>query len=1022
MGTPESIKKSIEIILSETGKIAVVVSAFSGVTDQLIALARKAAGGDKSYLREFEELKQRHFEAIKALSLSPEATLKEVEGELRDLEDTLHGVFLVKEVSPRTVDFVMSFGERLSAFIISRSIEGAEFLDARNVVLTDNNFGSARVNFEKTNENIVKYFAEHDKLQIITGFIGATENKETTTLGRGGSDYSAAIFGAALGAEEVQIWTDVDGIMTADPRKVKKAFSINQVSYEEAMEMSHFGAKVIHPPTMQPTRERKIPIRIKNTFNPAFSGSLIADRTKFNGYPIKGISTISGIDLLTLQGSGLIGVAGSSKRLFTALAQAGVNIILISQASSEHAICFAVNNNDSQKAKESIDEEFKFEIREKQVEPVSVLPDLSIIAAVGESMKKVPGTSGKIFKALGDNGVNVVAIAQGSSELNISIVINKNDESKAINAIHDSVFLSQNKTLNLFLIGPGLVGSTLLSQIEKQYEDLLNEQNLELKLVGLGDSKKMLFNEDGIPLQNWRKELEKGHPANLDEYLSKMKEMNLSNSIFVDTTSSQNVADLYPEILKSNISIVSASKKANSGSLESYLKLNLAQANTNARFLYETNVGAGLPVIGTLNDLIYSGDKIIKIEAVLSGTLSYIFNSFDGSKPFNEVVLEAKEKGYTEPDPRDDLNGLDVARKLLILARENGELLSMEDVKVESLVPEECSRAKSVEEFFQKLKDSAQYFEDKRQSAAKEGKKLCYIASLEGAKAQVRLEAIAQSHPFYNLSGSDNVISFKTQRYSHTPLVIKGPGAGAEVTAAGVFADILRISNTSFKSKMTRYGFFEKLQKKQLVISLVGMSNTGKTHWSKKLQNIGFKHICVDDIIEAKLEPVLREYGFKGIEDMAKWLDQPYSKDFDKRQQQYLDLEKETMLEIMEEISNSNENIVIDTTGSVAHTGGEILKKLRENTFVIYIESPLEMEDELFRNFIQHPKPIVWEDIYQQAPRESNSEALKKSYKNLLSYRTKSYKEQAAITIPYFKLATENADEQQFLELIKQQL
>ncbi len=811
--------------------------------------------------------------------------------------------------------------------------------------------------------------------------------------------------------------------MTADPRKVKKALPIEQVSYEEAMEMSHFGAKVIHPPTMQPARELKIPIRIKNTFNPSSPGSLISEKTKFNGYPIKGISTIGGLNLLTLQGSGMIGVAGISRRLFGALGQADVNIILISQASSEHSICFAVNEKDANKAKSAIDTEFQFEIRNSQIEPAIIRTELSIIAAVGENMKRTPGTSGKIFKSLGDNGVNIVAIAQGSSELNISIVINKQDESKALNAIHDAVFLSQSKTLNLFLIGPGLVGSTLLTQIEKQHENLSKDQNLEIKLIAVANSKKMLFEEDGLDLSNWQQQLEKSNTkSDLSEYFQRMKTLNLPNSIFVDTTSSQSVADMYSDILRQNISIVSASKKANSGSMESYLKLTLAQANSNAKFLYETNVGAGLPVIGTLNDLIYSGDKILKIEAVLSGTLSYIFNSFDGSKSFSEIVLEAQKKGYTEPDPRDDLNGLDVARKLLILARENGHLLNIEDVEVENLVPENCRTTKDVAEFFARLKKEEKYFEDKRKAAAKEGKKLCYIASLEGKKAKVKLEAIGSDHPFYGLSGSDNIISFSTERYSSTPLVIKGPGAGAQVTAAGIFADILRISNTRFRSKVARYGFFEKLSQKQLVISLIGMSNTGKTHWSKKLQNLGFKHICVDDMIEEKLHPVLKKYGYKGIEDMAKWLGHPYEKTFTERQLQYLELEKQTMLEIFDEVRNSDENVVIDTTGSVVHTGGEILKQLREKSLVIYIENQLEMEEELFRNFIKNPKPIVWENIYQEDGRESRSDALKKSYKKLLAYRTNSYKEQAAITIPHFKLATGSIDENEFIALINQQL
>jgi len=796
VGSPENIKKTIAIIKNaqKTDKIAVAVSAFGGLTDKIIESAQTAANGNKDYLKELQVIKKRHFDAVKELTNNK--ALKNTQAMLQEFEDVLQGIFLIREVSPRTMDLIMSFGERLSAYIISQSIPNAEFLDARTLVKTDENFNNAKVNFNKTNKNIQDHFKNHKKLQIITGFIGSTDNNETTTLGRGGSDYTASIFGAALNAKEIQIWTDVDGIMTADPRKVKKAFSLPNISYEEAMEMSHFGAKVIHPPTMIPAMHKGIPISIRNTMNPGFPGSIISGKQSQSKFPIKGISSINDITLIRLQGSGMVGIPGISQRLFGALAREKINIILITQASSEHSICFAIDPKSKENARKTIEDEFKLEIKDQQIDKAVIEDDLAIIAIVGENMRKSKGVAGKLFQALGKNGINISAIAQGSSELNISVVIPKEDVSKTISVVHDSFFLSGTKSLNVFLIGTGLIGGTLLEQIDKQTQVLQKNQGLQINIAGISNSKKMLFNSDGINIKNWEKELnESKEKADLEKFIQKTITMNLANSVFVDCTANEAVATFYNKIIKESISIVTPNKKAASGTYKCYQEMIQSAKKFNVKYLYETNVGAGLPVINTLNDLLNSGDKIEKIEAVLSGTLSYIFNNFTRKKSFSEVVKEARAKGYTEPDPRDDLNGMDVGRKILILARESGLAMEMKDVQIENLVPEDLQQIGPIDEFLKKLTEHDKDFTTKRDKAEKEGKKLRYIAGLENNKATVSLQAVDENHPFYSLSGSDNIISFTTDRYNSRPLVIKGPGAGAEVTAAGVFADIIRIAN-----------------------------------------------------------------------------------------------------------------------------------------------------------------------------------------------------------------------------------
>jgi aspartokinase/homoserine dehydrogenase 1 len=804
IGTPERAKNVISIIkevATSEANVAVVLSAFGKSTDQLVEMSQKAGAGKIQYKELLQGFSEVHSQYITTLiEHNQESVQQSVNESFEELQDILHGIFLVKELSTRTLDFVMSFGERLSCYIISEAlkskVESVHYLDARTVIKTDENFGAARVNFSLSNQNLTEYFKSYTGLTIVTGFLGFTENSETTTLGRGGSDFTASIVAAALSAEEIEIWTDVDGVMTADPRKVIKAFSIDHLTYEEAMEMSHFGANVIHPPTMQPALNENIPIKILNTFNKDFAGSIISDKITPGSYLIKCVTSIPEVALFRVQGSGMFGVTGTAMRVFGTLAREGINIILITQASSEHSICFAVAPGDSDGAKKIIEKEFSLEIETKQIDSPIVERDLSVIAVVGENMRKTPGISGRLFQALGKNGINVITIAQGSSELNISVVVPKQDEVKALNAIHDSFFLSETRSINLFIVGTGLVGSTLLKQLNDHYQFLKSKRYIELKLVALTNTRKNVFNADGIIIEEWQKQLDESkEETSLETFNINMIAQNLPNSVFIDCTSSNEIIEYYKKIMDESISIVTANKKANSGSFELYSKLKAAASRSGARFLYETNVGAGLPVISTLNDLRGSGDKILKIEAILSGTLSYIFNSFGKEKSFSEVVYMAMKTGYTEPDPRDDLNGLDVARKLLILGREIGLSLELNDITVENLVPENCRGISTIEEFFKEFEKANPGFENLRADAEREGKVLRYIATLENGNAQVSLQAVDSNHPFYNLSGSDNIISFTTDRYQNRPLVIKGPGAGSEVTAAGMFADIIRILN-----------------------------------------------------------------------------------------------------------------------------------------------------------------------------------------------------------------------------------
>ncbi len=782
-------------------KYAAVFSAFGGVTDEIINMATEAAKGNAQYLTHLELFKQRHITTIETLlkGSSLDKVRNALNGSFLEMGNLLQGVFLVKDLTTRTLDYLLSFGERNSAYIIAQTMVqqglSANYLDARKVINTDNNFGSAKVNFEKTNNLIKKQFEDHDEIQIITGFIGSNDEELTTTLGRGGSDYTASIFASALNAQCIEIWTDVNGVMTADPRKVKKAFSIDRMTYAEAMEMSHFGAKVIYPPTIQPALIKEIPIIIKNTFTPDFPGTYISSEITPSNQPIKGITSIGNIHLLTLEGSGLVGKKGTAARLFSTLASNNVNIILITQGSSEYAINFAIDEKETPTALKAINEEFQLEISAGFIKEPKIEKDLCVVAAIGENMRYQPGISGRLFQAMGKNGINISAIAQGSSELNISTVIHKKDEGKAINAIHEAFFLSDTRVVHLFLVGVGLIGGTLIKQLENQASFLKENRSLEIRVVGLSNSRKMYFDENGIDLNDWTSILEeKGDTMSIDNYIQKMHLLNLRNSIFIDNTANKQIPLHYESILNSSISVSTPNKIATSSDFETYKKLKNLAKKRGVGFKYETNVGAGLPVLSTLRDLINSGDQIIKIEGVLSGSLSYIFNKFKPGISFSSIVEEAKELGFTEPDPREDLSGSDVRRKLLILSRESGLAMEAKDIEIKGILPQACIDASTVDLFFDALKNADHHFTQLIEKAESNGKALRFIAALEGTKAEISLQEVDESHPFYTLSGSDNMIVFTTERYKERPLVVRGPGAGAEVTAAGVFAEIISIA------------------------------------------------------------------------------------------------------------------------------------------------------------------------------------------------------------------------------------
>ncbi|MFT3982053.1 MAG: bifunctional aspartate kinase/homoserine dehydrogenase I [Ferruginibacter sp.] len=800
----DNIKKVIAIVKEKIkhDTTVVVVSALGGVTDLLLDSGAEAAAGNESYKDKLAEIESRHMEAVRALIpiTGQSSILSFVKTQCNEMEDICNGIFLLREVSPRTKDRMASYGELLSSRIIATALQSesvaTHWIDSAQVIKTNADYGNAAVNFAITNANISLYVQENPcGLYLAPGFIASSEENIHTTLGRGGSDYSAAIYAGALKADRLEIWTDVSGMMTADPRLVKHARIIDSISYQEAMELSHFGAKVIYPPTIQPVMIKGIPVWIKNTFAPDDKGTLIQDRSTAAESSVTGISSINHIALLSLEGSGMIGIPGFSKRLFAALATQKINVILITQSSSEHSICVGIDEKNVLVAKKVIDEEFSYEIGLKKLDPLKTEVNLSVIALVGDRMKNHSGISGKFFSALGTNGVNIRAISQGSSERNITAVISSKDVRKAINVIHEAFFEKALKEVNLFIAGVGNVGSKLIAQLQQQQQYLQDQLNVKIKLVGIANSKKSYIDETGMDIHSWQNLLEDGLSGNIHDFIDKCIQLNLRNTVFADVTANEVVANVYDRLLKKTIAVVACNKIACSSSYEYYKKLKDTSKEFNARFLFETNVGASLPIIGTLNDLLRSGDKVTEMQAVLSGTLNFVFNNYDGTRSFAQVVKQAQDEGYTEPDPRLDLSGKDVMRKIMILAREAGHVIEMEDISNNSFMPEECMKG-SVEDFYASMERHEPHFRKILDEAQAKNCKLKFVASFKDSKAAVGLQHIDPAHDLYHLYGKDNIVLFNTNRYVQQPLVVKGAGAGAELTASGVFADILRASRT----------------------------------------------------------------------------------------------------------------------------------------------------------------------------------------------------------------------------------
>lgn len=797
----ENISRVIHILqqsFANNGQTIIVLSALGGITDSLIEAANLSASGDIDYKEKLAGVEQRHLQSVKQLIPieKQSAVLSMVKKKCNELEDILNGVFLLRELSPRIKDMILCYGEILSSKIFSAklNVAGIEnvWKDSREIITTDSNFGSAGVDFTNSNYEIRDYFKNENGLVfILPGFVASDTQGNTTTLGRGGSDYTAAIIGSALKVDMIEIWTDVSGMMTADPRLVSNAKIIEELSYQEAMELSHFGAKVIYPPTIQPVMNAGIPVRIKNTFAPDDRGTLIHSEVAENGNSIRGISSIGNLSLLSLEGSGMVGIPGFSKRFFEALSGEKINVILITQSSSEHSICVAVNAANAAQAKLVTDNAFGYEIDIKKVERLKVEEDVSIVALVGDNMKSHPGISGKMFGALGRNGINVRAIAQGSSERNISAVIAAKDVKKAVNVLHEEFFETTYKQANLFITGVGNVGGKLLGQLQNQFAYLQEHLRLQVRVTGIANSRKMYFNDDGIDLSSWKESLENGEKTTIAGMTDIIVKKNLRNSIFVDITADSKLAENYEHFLEKSISVVACNKVACSSSYEYYKKLKDLAREYNASLLFETNVGAGLPVIGTLNDLIRSGDGINRMEAVLSGTLNFVFNNYTGKQSFASVVRQAQNEGYTEPDPRLDLSGVDVMRKILILAREAGNTLEMEDITNNSFLPASCMKG-TVDNFYEEMEKHEEHFRELIAKAVKENKKMKFVATYADGKAAVGLQEISPESDFYHLYGKDNAVLFYTNRYSEQPLVVKGAGAGADVTASGVFADIIR--------------------------------------------------------------------------------------------------------------------------------------------------------------------------------------------------------------------------------------
>ena len=803
IANPERIKNVIDIIRQYHSKyknITLVVSAQGGVTDQLVKLCELIPTDKVSCESLILEIEQRHLSTIKELlpMAQQPSVMAEVMAICNELSGIAKGASLVGELTLRTRDLILSFGERLSAFVIAHALKSdiadARFTDARSLVKTDTNFGHAKVDFEISNALIKEYFTENPGLNVVTGFIGSTSHGQTTTLGRSGSDYTASIIGAALKADAIEIWTDVDGVMTADPRFVKEAQSIEQLSYNEAMEITHFGAKVIFPATMQPAMAQEIPILVKNTFNPSHKGTLICKESgKGTGF-IKGISSLRAICLINIEGSGMVGVAGVSARMFRILAQHQISVILISQASSEHSICIGIMQEEAEEACHLLRKTFAEELHAGLISDINYEGELAVVAVVGENMRRMPGVSSRVFSPLGRNGINVKAICQGSSELNISIVIQQKDLKKALRVLHQSLFNYELLQLHLYIAGTGVIGSKLLEMIESQKESL-SEQKILLKICGICNSRKMMVSEEEFEISDWKKSLEtNSQTSDLRLMTDNIVDLNLENSVFIDVTASDEPVKYYNDLLSNNIAIVTANKRANTQSMIQYNLLHGSAKKRNTPFHYETNVGAGLPVINVLQSLINSGDQVNKIEAVLSGTMNYLLSEYDGEKPFSELVQYAKDNSYSEPDPRDDLSGTDVARKCLILARECGWAIEESDIDVEPLMSAECAAAKDIPSFFTELKNYDKPFQQRYEAAKAKGKRLRYVAKIENGKAKVSVMEVEDTHAFYSLRGTENCISLTTKYYQQYPLVVKGPGAGVNVTSAGVLADIVRIA------------------------------------------------------------------------------------------------------------------------------------------------------------------------------------------------------------------------------------
>ena len=800
VGSVKSILSLKQIVENEAKKqpVVIVVSALGGITDKLIATSKLAVAGDEEWKTEFDAMVDRHHKMIDTIITDTKARedlFIKVDALLDQLRSIYFGVFLIHDLSEKTSDAIVSYGERLSSLIVSTLVKGSKWYDSREFIKTVDKNGKHVLDAELTTELVVKTFSELPRISLVPGFISSDrDSKEITNLGRGGSDYTAAIIAAALNAEVLEIWTDVDGFMTADPKVIKTAYTINELSYIEAMELCNFGAKVIYPPTIYPVCVKNIPIRVKNTFNPESDGTIIKQKIENNLKPIKGISSISGTTLITVTGLSMVGVIGVNRRIFTALAQQGISVFLVSQASSENSTSIGVRDQDAEKAVNVLNNEFAKEIETGAMFPMHAESGLATIAIVGENMKHTPGIAGKLFGTLGRSGISVIACAQGASETNISFVIDGKYLRKSLNVLHDSFFLSEYKVLNLFICGVGTVGSKLIEQIRSQYEELKEHSRLKLNVVGIASSHNAIFCREGLDLNNYREQLQASEPSSPEKLRDTILSMNIFNSVFVDCTASKDVALLYQSFLEHNVSVIAANKIAASSKYEDYLKLKTTAMMRGVKFRFETNVGAGLPIIGTINDLCNSGDKILRIEAVLSGTLNFIFNAISAEVPFSETVRLAKEQGYSEPDPRIDLSGTDVVRKLVILAREAGYRVEQEDVEKHLFVPEEYFKG-SLEDFWKNLPALDADFEARRKELEAEGKRWRFVATMDGGKVNVALKTVDRNHPFYNLEGSNNIVLLTTERYKEYPMQIQGYGAGASVTAAGVFANIMSIAN-----------------------------------------------------------------------------------------------------------------------------------------------------------------------------------------------------------------------------------